>query len=146
MQNDRWNNKQTRTIRSLLSAVHPLLKQLEGLKGANVSAAPANEIIEYEYRSMVSNDTRFTGHPGPEWEENMHKLMEGESPPPPFSSQCIKCTAVPKHEIGTLLRVSEDELKLFGSDSIPLKDGGYAAGLGVAHNLHCVVRITHRLP
>ncbi|KAF2229935.1 hypothetical protein EV356DRAFT_510022 [Viridothelium virens] len=44
------------------------------------------------------------------------------------------------HELmeGTLIRISEDDLKLYGSDSIPLKDGGYAAGLGIGHNLHCV--------
>lgn len=41
--------------------------------------------------------------------------------------------------LGTLIRVSQDELVKHGSDSIPLKDGGYAAGLGVAHSLHCVV-------
>ncbi|QPG95443.1 hypothetical protein C2857_000683 [Epichloe festucae Fl1] len=29
-------------------------------------------------------------------------------------------------------------MKLHGRDSIPLRGGGYAAGLGVAHNLHCV--------
>ena len=42
--------------------------------------------------------------------------------------------------IGTLIRISEEELRLTGSDSIPLESGGYAAGLGVGHNLHCVVR------
>lgn len=42
---------------------------------------------------------------------------------------------------GTLLRISEEELKLYGSKSIALKGGGYAAGLGVAHNLHCIVRL-----
>ncbi|KAF3026648.1 hypothetical protein E8E14_014516 [Neopestalotiopsis sp. 37M] len=43
--------------------------------------------------------------------------------------------------LGTLLRISDEELKLYGNDSIPLKDGGYAAGLGVAHNLHCVKKL-----
>ncbi|KAI1449963.1 hypothetical protein F5Y02DRAFT_427844 [Annulohypoxylon stygium] len=64
--------------------------------------SPANDFIDYEYRRMIFNDTRFTG---------------------------------------TLIRISEDELKLLNADSIPLKDGGYAAGLGVAHNLHCVKQI-----
>jgi hypothetical protein len=41
-------------------------------------AAPANDIIEYEYRSMIPNDTRFTGQPGPEWEQSMDELMEGK--------------------------------------------------------------------
>jgi len=80
--------------------------------------SPANDIIEYEYRPIIANDTRFTGHPGPEWEQSMHGLMEG-----------------------TLIRISKDELYSYGSDSIPLEDGGYAAGLGVAHNLHCVKKI-----
>ncbi|KAI1455165.1 hypothetical protein F4805DRAFT_437052 [Annulohypoxylon moriforme] len=80
--------------------------------------SPANTIIRYEHRSMVANDTRFTGYPGARWEQSMHELLEG-----------------------TLIRVSDDELKLHGSESIALKDGGYAAGLGVAHNLHCVKKI-----
>lgn len=37
--------------------------------------------------------------------------------------------------------MSEDELQQHGFDSVPLKDGGYAAGLGIAHNLHCVKKI-----
>ncbi|KAI0910066.1 hypothetical protein F4824DRAFT_458529 [Ustulina deusta] len=80
--------------------------------------SPAAASIEYQYRALIPNDTRFTGHPGPEWERSMHELMEG-----------------------TLIRISEHELKQSGSDSIPLKDGGYAAGLGVGHNLHCVKKI-----
>ncbi|KAI1120824.1 hypothetical protein F5Y10DRAFT_116308 [Nemania abortiva] len=42
---------------------------------------------------------------------------------------------------GTLIRISDDELALSGSESIPLIDGGYAAGLGVGHNLHCIKKI-----
>ncbi|KAI8945738.1 hypothetical protein F4801DRAFT_584092 [Xylaria longipes] len=83
-----------------------------------LGGTPANKIIEYGYRQMIGNDTSFTGYPGPEWERSIHDVMAG-----------------------TLIRVSDDELKSLGSDSIPLKDGGYAAGLGVAHNLHCVKQI-----
>ncbi|KAK2606715.1 hypothetical protein N8I77_005446 [Diaporthe amygdali] len=80
--------------------------------------SPANSAVEYEYRAIDGNNTRFLGQPGHDWEQAMHELMTG-----------------------TLIRVSEDELRLHGSTSIPLKDGGFAAGLGVAHNLHCVGRI-----
>ncbi|KAI0543946.1 hypothetical protein F4679DRAFT_566704 [Xylaria curta] len=80
--------------------------------------SPANSVIEYEYRLMYENDTRFTGHPGPEWERSMHQLMDG-----------------------TLLRISDAELQLLDTNSIPFKNGGYAAGLGIAHNLHCVKKI-----
>ncbi|TGJ81910.1 hypothetical protein E0Z10_g6845 [Xylaria hypoxylon] len=80
--------------------------------------SPANSIIEYEYREVIGNDTRFTGRPGPEWEKSIHELMQG-----------------------TLIRISDEELNLYGSNSIPFKDGGYAAGLGVAHNLHCVKKL-----
>ncbi|PLB46208.1 hypothetical protein P170DRAFT_467317 [Aspergillus steynii IBT 23096] len=80
--------------------------------------SPANEIIEYEYRSMMKNDTRFRGHPGPEWKQYFSELMSG-----------------------TLFRISDEELALSGSDSIPLEGDGYAAGLGVAHSLHCVKKI-----
>jgi hypothetical protein len=27
---------------------------------------------------MIPNDTRFTGHPGPGWEQSMRELMEGK--------------------------------------------------------------------
>ena len=41
---------------------------------------------------------------------------------------------------GTLIRISEDELGQTGAKySIPVRGGGYAAGLGVSHNLHCLV-------
>ncbi|KAK8030408.1 hypothetical protein PG990_000142 [Apiospora arundinis] len=80
--------------------------------------SPANEVIEYEYRSMVANDTRFTGYPTKRWERSMHELMNG-----------------------TLLRITDEELALQEYDSIPLKGGGYAGGLGVGHNLHCVKQI-----
>ncbi|KAI1119770.1 hypothetical protein F5Y10DRAFT_291010 [Nemania abortiva] len=79
------------------------------------SYSPANPIIEYHYKPMIFNDTRFVGRPGVVWEESMQNLLSG-----------------------TLIRISNDELKLHGAPSIPLKDGGYAAGLGVGHNLHCV--------
>ncbi|KAI6087042.1 hypothetical protein F4821DRAFT_236909 [Hypoxylon rubiginosum] len=81
--------------------------------------SPASVAIEYEYHSMVHNDTRFVGHPGSDWEQATTQLMAG-----------------------ALIRISEDEQRLLdGSSSIPLKDGGYAAGLGVSHSLHCVKKI-----
>lgn len=98
-------------------------------------AAPANAVIEYEYRGVIRNDSRFMGHPGPEWEKSMHELMAGE----------LLHTVMPSirflmaDDAGTLIRISDEELKLAGSDSIPLKGGGFAAELGVGHNLHCVV-------
>ncbi|KAK1144408.1 hypothetical protein N8T08_005561 [Aspergillus melleus] len=67
---------------------------------------------------MMKNDTRFRGNPGPEWRQSMSELMSG-----------------------TLFRISEEELAQSGGDSIPLMEGGYAAGLGVSHGLHCVKKI-----
>ncbi|KAK4655123.1 hypothetical protein QC762_404496 [Podospora pseudocomata] len=80
--------------------------------------SPANSIVEFEYRGVIRNDSRFIGRPTQEWDKSMHDLMAG-----------------------TLIRISHEELQLAGTDSIPLRDGGYAAGLGVAHNLHCVKKI-----
>ncbi|KAK0609934.1 hypothetical protein B0T17DRAFT_545559 [Bombardia bombarda] len=96
------------------------LPELQTLSGASSDKlvelySPANAAIEYQYSSIIPNDTRFTGHPGPKWEQSMHELMDS-----------------------TLIRISAAELRQSGSDSIPLKDGGYAAGLGVGHNLHCI--------
>ncbi|KAK4195844.1 hypothetical protein QBC40DRAFT_314969 [Triangularia verruculosa] len=80
--------------------------------------SPANNIVEFEYRGVIRNDSRFLGRPTPEWQESMHELMAG-----------------------TLIRITDEELQLAGADSIPLQDGGYAGGLGVGHNLHCVKQI-----
>ena len=41
--------------------------------------APANAAVEYEYREMTLNDTRFKGTPGPLWEQSMHELLDGQS-------------------------------------------------------------------
>lgn len=67
---------------------------------------------------MTANDSTMVGHPSPAWEEAMHGLLEG-----------------------TLIRVSNEELALAETDSVPLQDGGFAAGLGVGHNLHCVKKL-----
>lgn len=81
--------------------------------------APANDAIEYELTGpMTINDTIMVGHPTPAWEKAMHGLLEG-----------------------TLLRITQQELDRLEEDSIALKDGGYAAGLGVAHNVHCYKKI-----
>jgi hypothetical protein len=85
------------------------------------------------------------GHPGPEWEKSMHELMAGEpalSPAMPNRPGTRFLTS----DLGTLIRISEEELRLTGSESIPLKSGGYAAGLGVGHNLHCVVCLNPLCP
>ncbi|KAI1177469.1 hypothetical protein F4777DRAFT_596650 [Nemania sp. FL0916] len=82
------------------------------------SYSPANSVIEYQYNSIILNDTEFLGRPGKQWENAMHEILSG-----------------------TLIRLSEDEMKLHDARSIPLKDGGYAAGLGIGHNLHCVKKI-----
>lgn len=40
-----------------------------------------------------------------------------------------------------MIRVSEDELEIVGNvSSAAYKDGGYVAGLGISHNLHCLVK------
>lgn len=67
---------------------------------------------------MTGNEKIMVGDPTPAWEEAMHDLLEG-----------------------TLIRVSQEELDILGEDSVSLKDGGFAAGLGVAHNIHCVKKI-----
>ena len=42
-----------------------------------------------------------------------------------------------------MIRVSGEELqKADNATSVVLNEGGYAAGLGISHNLHCLVRLT----
>lgn len=49
------------------------------MKGLISFPAPANGIIEYELRTMIPNDTRYTGPPGLGWEQSMSELMSGKS-------------------------------------------------------------------
>lgn len=86
---------------------------------------------------MTFNDTQFTGYPDPIWEKSMQELLAGECTPKAAFSIFTHNLTVP----GTLFRISEAELKRHGSDAIPLKGGGFAAGLGISHHLHCVVRL-----
>jgi len=63
---------------------------------------------------------KYVGNPRKELDEAWHELLEG-----------------------TLIRYSEEELKLAGNvTSVKHKDGGYLGGLGVSHSLHCLVRHT----
>ncbi|KAJ2981941.1 hypothetical protein NUW58_g6557 [Xylaria curta] len=62
---------------------------------------------------------RFIGKPRPEMDKAWHDLLNG-----------------------TLIRFSEEELKLAGNaKSIAHKDGGYVGGLAISHSLHCLKRI-----
>jgi len=66
---------------------------------------------------------KYVGNPRKELDEAWHELLEG-----------------------TLIRYSEEELKLAGNvTSVKHKDGGYLGGLGVSHSLHCLKRIKQYL-
>ena len=97
--------------------------------------APANEVLEYEYRRVDLNDTKFMGPPEEQWRQSMHELLAGK-----LSRHAVAWTRrLTPCSKGTLIHVSGEELQMQGSTSLALKDGGYAAGLGVSHNLHCIV-------
>ena len=62
---------------------------------------------------------KFVGSPSDEMDHAWHKLLSG-----------------------TAIRFSEEELRLANNaSSIRLQDGGYVAGLGISHSLHCVVSL-----
>ncbi|KAI7784466.1 uncharacterized protein LA080_009965 [Diaporthe eres] len=66
---------------------------------------------------------KFVGTPSIEMDHAWHKLLSG-----------------------TAIRFSEEELALANNaTSIRLQDGGYVAGLGISHSLHCVKRIKQYL-
>lgn len=76
--------------------------------------------------------------PGEELDRAWSQLLEGTAQRRPSDSDLAKgdshaCT-------GTLIRISEEEMSHLERDSvISLQSGGYAAGLGVGHDLHCLV-------
>lgn len=81
-------------------------------------AAPAPIRYINKFLKNGPDSKPFMGHPRPELDQAWHELLTG-----------------------TLVRFSADELHLANySTSIRHKEGGYIGGLGIAHNLHCLVR------
>lgn len=62
----------------------------------------------------------------------------------PLPSLDIDHLSWPKYQIATFFSASQEDLEKTGesvNDSVPLADGGYIAGLGVYHNIHCLRRL-----
>lgn len=85
-----------------------------------LSYSPANDIVSYHQKNIWDLSHAHMGKPGPEMEEAWSNDLEA-----------------------SLIRITDDELAQTGARySIPLQGGGYAAGLGVSHNLHCLVSVS----
>ncbi|KAI1437623.1 hypothetical protein GGR50DRAFT_50158 [Xylaria sp. CBS 124048] len=87
--------------------------------GAVIPYSPAP--VKYVNKWLVGDiDTpKFLGQPRPEMDDAWHQLLSS-----------------------TAIRLSAEELQLANNaTSIEHQDGGYVAGLGVSHALHCVKRI-----
>jgi hypothetical protein len=81
--------------------------------------APARNAIRYEQRYFEKqghSTSPFSGEPRPALEEAWHDLLSGMN-----------------------IRVSEEYLTPYKAKSLPLAGGGYAAQLGMYHELHCLV-------
>lgn len=85
------------------------------------SPAPVNYVNKW---LKGDPDTpKFVGNPSTEMDQAWHDLLSG-----------------------TAIRFSEQELIMANNaTSIRLQDGGYVAGLGISHSLHCVKRIKQYL-
>lgn len=85
------------------------------------TTAPANQVLEYEYRRTppYQVDNPFAGEPRPELDQAWHDLLEG-----------------------TFVGVSASDFAKVNATSVPI-DGTdtYLAQLGVFHELHCLKKI-----
>lgn len=98
-----------------LTAVCPLTDKRE------LAPAPVRYVNRFLKTGPESKP--FMGHPRPELDAAWHDLLAG-----------------------TLVRYSAEELHLANTTtSIRHKEGGYVGGMGVSHQLHCLVR-TATLP
>ncbi|PQE18761.1 tat pathway signal sequence protein [Rutstroemia sp. NJR-2017a WRK4] len=91
---------------------------------SSAEALAKSNAVKYETRPFLINihNNTFAGDPRPELDSAWHELFED-----------------------IRIRVSSEDLAYYNLTSIPLADGsGYAAELGVHHELHCLVRTSTR--
>ena len=101
-------------------------------------SAPARSSLQYSIRKIDTHSRHsvFAGEPRPELDQAWSKLLRGmhhvSVSPVPFTEH---------HSIaGSMIRLSEDEMRVMNKTSIALKDGsGYIGYLESYHMLHCVV-------
>lgn len=101
-------------------------------------SAPANDYVKFENRFLDAdpNMSKFLGKPRPEQDQAWHELLEG------MCSSMYPLELELKHYAGTFIRITGDELhQADNTTSVRHKKGGYVAGLGVSHALHCLVSI-----
>jgi hypothetical protein len=106
---------------TLISANSPYCPtHTQTVPGPSTFFSPAYAHVRYIYKRLMYDDTspKFMGQPRPEMDEAWHDLLSG-----------------------TLMRFSAGEMAQANATSLSHKDGGYVAGLGVSHNLHCIKRL-----
>ncbi|EPE30942.1 hypothetical protein GLAREA_03909 [Glarea lozoyensis ATCC 20868] len=110
------------------TAVFLLLKERDSRDDnstGDLRMSPARDAIRYEQRYFEKQGhvtSPFSGEPRPALEEAWHNLLSGMN-----------------------IRVSEEYLTPYGAKSLPLAGGGYAAQLGMYHELHCLKKVRHWL-
>ena len=95
------------------------------------------------FRAKLHNNP-FTGPPRPELDAAWHELFESASSSPPHLSRTLLMPNLLTTHLDIRIRVPSSDLSFYNLTSIPLADGsGYAAELGVHHELHCLKKIRH---
>lgn len=90
-----------------------------GLQYVDPDLAPAPVTYVNKWLKGDPDTPKFLGNPSVEMDQAWHELLSA-----------------------TAIRFSEEELILANNaTSIRLQDGGYVAGLGISHSLHCVVSL-----
>jgi hypothetical protein len=80
--------------------------------------------------------TPFAGIPSPELDHAWHELLEGQN------TTLITCAflSLADISIGTVIRVTREDLNYYNVTSLPLADGsGFASEIFMTHELHCLV-------
>ncbi|KAG9236805.1 hypothetical protein BJ875DRAFT_204094 [Amylocarpus encephaloides] len=86
-------------------------------------SSPARDAIRYEMRyfeKLGHLTSPFAGPPRPAADEAWHNLLSGMN-----------------------IRVPKEYVEKFNATSLSLADGGYAAQLGMYHELHCLKKVRH---
>ena len=102
---------------------------------AYASTAPAQEAVTYEEPTLLETklyDNPFVGDPRPELDKAWHDLLE---------STLLASFSIWRdlRSSDSYFHVSEQTLQRLNRTTIALNDGTYIGGLGVYHELHCLV-------
>ena len=106
---------------------------------ANESAAPAQSVVEkvkYRFNATLIIESPYTGPPGEATDGAWHSLLDSKT-----ALFCVRVEDWRSKDMN--IAVPKSDLSAH-SIPIPGRPGYDIAGLGVFHELHCLVRVSHQ--